>query len=164
MLMLIICVIACIVIGVLSHRLTKPNSGYYTELKIGQWIGNSLIPLYIYVFVALMASGASYSDYISLRTTYDGIVEQYRDAVDLYGEKAIAIDAQKAFALTDFGHQGYQAAMSSFIKDLRETVTTYNRILIKKRILGKNIFFGWYITEPDPDMKILQLRTKKLTD
>ena len=55
-------------------------------------------------------------------------------------------------------YKGYQENMADMIKELRENIVRYNKVVNKKRIYGKNLFFSWYIVKPDDDMKSLTLK------
>ena len=162
MILFLIFLAATIFIGAITFRFIGKGPSYgHTKMHAGHWLAYSLVPMYVWIMTATIIVGTSYDSYLEVRAFHDAIVEQYRDAIDMYSEKAIAIDARKAFALTDFGYAGYQQAMAEFIKDLRHQVSLYNETFIKKQQLVKNPFFNWYIIEPDPDMKLLRLRLEK---
>jgi len=97
----------------------------------------------------------SYSTYVTARTQYDAIVNQYKGAVTLYTDHA-TLDLAKA-ALTDFKHQGYQENLAAIVKELRREIVDYNATLISKRVMKKNPFFSWVIVAPDSDMKIINI-------
>ena len=101
---------------------------------------------------------SSYMTYVNARTEYDATISQYQDAVTMYADHA-RIDTERAF--TDFKYQGYQENIADFIKSLRRKVTRYNETIISKRVMKKNFFFNWLITEPDDDMKILSLAKRE---
>ena len=102
----------------------------------------------------------SYSSYLDIKADYYGVITQYKDAIDIYTDKAV-INVDK-ISFTDFKYQGYQEEISSMIKDLRSKVTNYNSIYIKKKTMKKNLIFSWLIVPPDLDMKLLQMtRSKK---
>ena len=102
--------------------------------------------------------GTSYSRYLDNKGFYDATIEQYRGAVEMYKDYAV-IDVEKA-AFTDFKYQKYQEQLSSMIITLRNRITEYNRIFIKKRELKKNWFFNWYIIDNSPNMKIIRMIEK----
>ena len=104
--------------------------------------------------IPFIAICVSYNTYVDARTQYDATVNQYREAVTMYADHAV-IDTERAF--TDFKYQGYQENIADFIKSLRSEVTTYNKLIISKRVMDKNFFFNWLIIPPDDDMKILSL-------
>jgi len=103
--------------------------------------------------------GTSYGSYIDTRTFYDATIEQYASAVEMYEDKAV-IDIESA-AFTDLKYQGYQDNVSGLILSLRRSIIKYNKKLISKRIMKKNLFFNWLIVAPDDDMKILKMSTAK---
>jgi predicted PurR-regulated permease PerM len=98
----------------------------------------------------------SYSSYLEMRSTYETVVNQYRDSIDMYEDKVVINVDEESF--TDFKYQGYQENISSMIKDLQQVVTKYNKLYVEKNILKDNIFIGALIFEPDKDMKLLKLR------
>ncbi len=102
----------------------------------------------------------SYGSYVTIRTSYDGVVGQYRGAVEMYVDYA-TIDMGKAATFTDFKYKGYQENVATFIKALRTSITKYNSKLISKRILKKNFFFNWFIVAPDDDMKVINIITRE---
>ena len=92
----------------------------------------------------------------------DNLLAQYKGAIVLYEDKAIAIDMGSAVkhALTDLRYQGYQSKMGDFVLDLRKSITEYNSTVIRKRLMKKNFFYNWYIIPPDPDMKTVDIISK----
>jgi len=97
----------------------------------------------------------SYVSYLDIRAMYDATINQYKGAVTVYADYA-DLDVKKA-TLTDFKHQGYQENMARAITSLRRQIVYYNETPVKKRILNKNIMFGWLIIGPDEDMKIINI-------
>jgi hypothetical protein len=116
----------------------------------------------IYGLVAIVSLMGSYSSYLDTRAYYDNLISQYKGAITLYEDKAVSLDMEKAVShgLTDMRYQGYQNKMGDFIMDLRKSITNYNSTIIKKRLLKKNFFYGWYIIPPDPDMRLIDIMSK----
>jgi len=110
-----------------------------------------IIPAVIHTIVLCR----SYTTYVQTRTQYDAVINQYRGAIELYSERA-SLNLAKA-ALTDFKYQGYQDNMSAIIIQLRKSVVEYNKTIISKRIMKKNLLFSWLIIAPDEDMKIINI-------
>ena len=106
------------------------------------------------IIIAIIVTG-SYISYLDTRAQYDATIKQYKGAVTMYADYA-SLDMEKA-TFTDFKYQGYQENVAGVIIDLRREIVKYNEILIKKRILNKNIFFNWLIIAPDKDMKIINI-------
>jgi|GEM_PF-3851052 len=98
---------------------------------------------------------ASYKSYVTTRTQYDAIVNQYKGAVVLYTNYA-TLDIGK-IALTDLKYHNYQNNTASLITDLRKEVISYNDLLISKRTMKKNVLMSWMIQPPDKDMKIINI-------
>jgi len=115
--------------------------------------GYSIVAL----FMLVVFIGGSYESYVDTRTFYDSTVEQYSTAVEMYGDKAV-IDVESA-AWTDLKYQGYQENMSKAIRLLREKIVKYNKKIISKRIMKRNLFFNWLIVAPDDDMKVIAMKT-----
>ena len=116
------------------------------------WVG-ALTAISIF-FVSTIVTD-SYMSYLGSRSFYDATVEQYASAVNIYKDKAI-IDIEVA-AMTDLRYSGYQENISKFIMSLRDRIIQYNETYVKKNRLKKNIFFGWFISNVDEDMKIISM-------
>lgn len=116
----------------------------------------------IYGIASAISITDSYGTYLDARAYYDSIIAQYKGAITLYEDKAVALDMEKAakYAFTDLRFSGYQSKMANFIVDLRGNIVTYNKIIIKKRIMNKNFFYGWYIVPPDGDMQTIDIISK----
>lgn len=134
----------------------------YAMWRTGQ--DASDIRLIAIIFTAVLttvysiAIGVSYKTYVDTRVSYNFIHKQYRDAIVMYKDRAV-IDTEKAF--TDFKYKGYQDNISSFIKDLRDQIVSYNKITLGKKVLKCSPFLNWFIYAPDSDMKPLALMGKK---
>ena len=110
----------------------------------------------IWCLIHLITWWVSYSSYVDARTFYDITKEQYSESIVMYGDKAILNINENSF--TDMKYKGYQENIAEMIKTLRENIVRYNNVVNKKRIYGKNLFFNWYIVQPDDDMKSLTLK------
>lgn len=127
----------------------------------------------INVFIYL----CSYSSYINARIFHDTTIEQYTQVINIYEEKALKVfknskikkedkvqstifdsDELNLDLHTDIKYTDYQKNMMKLIQNLQDKVTEYNECIISKRIWSKNIFFNWYIVEPDDDLKPLKLK------
>jgi len=148
--MILSSLLAIIIITVLVYYINSDAADVGICTALGAGISSLVFGLIIIVTIA-----SSYESYVDIRTQYDATVSQYREAITLYKDNA-SIDVGQA-AFTDLKYQGYQKNMSDFVRDLRKQVTSYNRSLISKRVMGKNWFFNWVIIMPDDDMKILRL-------
>jgi len=137
------------IISVSIYLFNEPNYKLVNTvmaLIISAMIGGALI---------LCPIGSSYSSYLSIKATYYGVVTQYKDAIDIYEDKAV-INVDK-ISFTDLKYQGYQKEIVDLIKDLRSVVSTYNRVYIKKKTMKNNLMFSWVIIAPDSGMKLLQM-------
>lgn len=105
----------------------------------------------------LFLVGTSYFSYLGARTFYSATVEQYASAVEIYNDKAV-IDIEAA-AWTDLKYQGYQKNIADFIKDLRNSIISYNDTIISKQVMDANPLFNWLVIGPDDDMKIIKMMT-----
>jgi len=105
--------------------------------------------------VTIIITSGSYGSYLDIRAQYDAVINQYRGAVVMYSDYA-SLDMEKA-VFTDFKYQGYQENIAKVIVDLRKEIITYNKILIRKRIMDGNPVFSWLIIAPDKDMKIINI-------
>jgi hypothetical protein len=73
----------------------------------------------------------SFNSYLDIKATYTTVVDQYRNSIKMYEDKAIIHVSDKSF--TDFKYNGYQDNIASLIKDLRNKVEKYNKIYIAKQ-------------------------------
>jgi len=119
-------------------------------------IAAAIIVSIILTMISALAWSGSYSTYLETRSFYSATKEQYHSAIEIYGDYAV-IDMGKA-AFTDLKYQGYQENISGFITDLRNEIIKYNKTIVEKRIMGKNLFFSWFIIEPDDDMVIIKMK------
>lgn len=127
------------------------------------WVGGWLIAsVVVYGLFTIITIATSYNSYLDARTYYDNIISQYRGAITLYEDKSITLDMEAAakHTFTDLRFQGYQAKMADFIIALRGAIIGYNRLIIKKSLMDKNFFYGWYIIPPDKDMKTIDIIDK----
>ena len=122
-------------------------------------MGAFVIWVIVWSLVHLITWGVSYSTYVNARTFYDITKEQYSESIVMYEDKAVLNINENSF--TDMKYKGYQENMAEMIKTLRENIVKYNKVVNKKRIYGKNLFFSWYIVKPDDDMSSLTLREVK---
>ena len=107
--------------------------------------------------LSMITVAVSYGSYVRMRTTYDATVTQYKDAVEMYEDKAV-LDIERA-ALVDFQYKGYQANISAFIVALREKVVEYNETYIGKKIMSKNILFWPMIIGPGDHLKPISIKS-----
>lgn len=138
------------------HKFFSRDVAYFSAI----WAGVIMI---IYSIGALTMIGTSYESYLDARAYYDNLLAQYQDSITLYENKAVAIDMERAAknALTDLRFQGYQEKMAEFIMDLRSSIVWYNKMVIKKKYMSRNFFYGWYIMGPDSDMKSVNILDSK---
>lgn len=122
---------------------------------VGEAVFAASLSALISASICLIMLIGSYMSYLDIRAQYDATINQYRGAITMYVDYA-DLDVEKA-ALTDFKYSGYQENVAHAVVSLRRQVVYYNEILIKKRVLNKNIVFNWLIIGPDPDMKIINI-------
>lgn len=104
---------------------------------------------------SLIINFESYGSYADMKSTYNAVVNQYRESIRMYEDRVVLDINTESF--TDFKYEGYQESISSLIKDLRRKVTRYNQLYIGKEVWSRNIFLSWLIKKPDEDMKLLRL-------
>jgi hypothetical protein len=90
-----------------------------------------------------------------MRAFYDHVQYQYKDALEIYEEKAVLHVDNRSF--TDLKYQGYQENIGNLIQDLRDRIASYNQEYSEKVSWSKTIV-GISIVLPDEDMKPLELR------
>ena len=110
----------------------------------------------VLAIVCCVTWGQSYETYLNERAFYSATKEQYHSAITIYSDHAV-IDMGKA-AFTDFKYQGYQENVSKFVTDLRNRIIEYNIVIVRKRVMGKNLIYSWLIVEPDDDMVIIKMK------
>jgi hypothetical protein len=130
---------------------------YNVKRAIKPCLAGSAMAMVFYIVIATALYLTSFDSYAKARATYDKVGAQYGQAVTIYANKA-TIDVRKVGdTYTDLRFQGYQESMSKLIIDLRDTISRYNASVIEKRVWAKSFFFGWYIVEADPDMKLIDI-------
>ena len=105
--------------------------------------------------IIIFIVGISYVTYLDTRAQYDAVITQYKGAVTMYADYA-SLDMEKA-TFTDLKYQGYQENIAKVIVSLRREIVSYNKTIIKKRLLDRNPVFNWLIIAPDKDMKIINI-------
>ena len=149
---LVLLAVVALILWVIFMRLEATSSGRDYE-------GRMIIFGVIGVISSIVTIGwmvGSYISYVNMRSDYDIIVRQYKESVQLYEDKAV-LDVNDA-AFTDFKYEGYQENIAAFVRELRYRVTRYNECYIQKKVVARNILFGWIISEPDADMHLIELR------
>ena len=147
MLLLIISIVSWWVFWYLDSRWTSVR--YETPLFI------SAFGAIIFSIVILIWSIISYTDYVDMRADWDVVVKQYKQSVTVYSDKAVL--SLNDSSLTDFKYQGYQDNLARFVLDMRWRVSEYNEAYVTATVLKKNPLCSWFISAPDPDMKIIEL-------
>ena len=121
-------------------------------------LGTVLLVL-IFFFLAIMIASLliTFARSADLEAEYTAVVEQYRDAIEVYTDAAVVIKVD-VDTFTDFRYQGYQESVAELITDLRNRVAAYNRNLIKIRKYNSHPFFSWIYVVPDDSLKIINLK------
>lgn len=145
-------IIAFFIIGGLLVK-EKDNWSHHKRTALVR-TGITIGSLAICIFLLIIS--VSYTSYLEARSFWDSTSFQFRDSIEIYGDKAAIKVTDSAF--TDFKYNGYQENIASFIKDLRTYIVWYNTILIQKRLMKKSLMFNWLIVGPDDDMKILSMK------
>lgn len=121
------------------------------------FVSLQIVAAFTLAFIIIWIS--SYNTYLDCRSFYDATVIQYRDQITMYKNEA-QLDV-KALSYTDFKYEGYQKEMATNIRTLTDGVVKYNKLIIEKRIMKKNLFFSWLIVSPDDDMVTISLIERK---
>lgn len=151
---MIIMIICFIIIASIILAFYKYNDNDI-EIAIKASIACSII----FCLITSLIISTSYREYLKDRAFFTATKEQYFNAVKVYKTHA-EIDIESA-AYTDFKYIGYQQNIGALIISLRNRIIKYNERIIKKRIMGKNLLFSWYVIEPDDDMVIIKMIKKK---
>jgi len=123
--------------------------------QMEDWGIAATIVLTVLLYVLVVCISCSYETSLNAKATYETIALAHPQAIEYYQEKVILYES----SLTDFKYQGYQESLSSMIKDLRDTINKYNKIVIKKRMLKKNSFFGLF-THHFKELPLIEFRTQ----
>lgn len=156
---IVISIIAFFVVFSFYDHKPKPARIGISILRAITWV---IVVFAVYGIATVVSITNSYDTYLDARAYYDSIIAQYKGAITLYEDKAVAFDMEKAakYAFTDLRFSGYQSKMADFIVDLRRNIVIYNKIIIKKKVMDKNFFYGWYIIPPDGDMQTIDIISK----
>jgi hypothetical protein len=164
----LIALIVATIIGLLRWRYESyHNSNSFNDTKttpnparvalkheIQTWFIGLLI---VATLMSIITTAISYTSYVKMRGTYDATVTQYKDAVEMYQDKAV-LDVKRA-ALVDFQYKGYQENMGAFIVALRKEVVAYNEDYVSKKVLGSNLLFWPMIIGPGDRLKVISIKT-----
>ena len=113
---------------------------------------------FMFIFIHSLVIGMSYDKYLQDRAFFSATKEQYHSAITVY-ENHATINMNRA-SFTDLKYQGYQENIGKFVSDLRNNIINYNESIVKKRVMGDNLFLNWFIVEPDNDMVIIKMLTE----
>lgn len=111
----------------------------------------------VFTLLSSFIAGFSYDSYLDNTSFYTTVVEQYRDAINMYEDKAIIRLDKVKDTLTDFRYEGYQESIAAMIETLRDKVAHYNKVFVEKRILNDNWFFSWLIINNNENTKLIRL-------
>jgi len=123
------------------------------------WVGFTALCLAIGIAVVIpcIVAGTSYSSYIDAKTFHNATCHQYEQAIEGYSSKALMNEGAKD-AFTDSKYNNYQNNIAELIRDYRDAMIGYNKVITGKKIWKDNTLFGWFIITVDPDMKELDLK------
>jgi len=96
-----------------------------------------------------------YSSAINYESFYNITIEQYRNSIEMYEDKAVLTLNEDT--LTDLRYQGYQENIMAEIKSLKEQIISYNTALYSRKIKDKNPFLSWMIVPLSDKCKQLTL-------
>ena len=131
------------------------NNGSREDHWTRDWAMGFGVACAIFTVICLGSWGESYSSALSARTFSQGIHHQYRDAIEMYADRAVLTIDEKTF--TDFRYEGYQENMAKFIRDFRRNIINYNDTLLRKREKMNSIVFNWLVIPVGEEYKLLQL-------
>jgi len=119
------------------------------------------VMILIWATFYIIVMSISYSSYLEDRAYIDGLIAQYRGAVEMFENKAtVKLSEISNEALTDFKYSGFQQKIAELIVDLRKGISKYNKSIVQKRTMKNNFFLSWYIVQPDPDMVVINIIDK----
>lgn len=144
MLLLFSMIAVCVIIGFVAG---------FGEIDAAAGPAAFIVGLMFVSLFCILFWSFSYSNYLDAQKIYQGTVAQYKGSIEVYEDKAVINTGQ----LTDFGHGKYNESIAHLIRDLRNEVVRYNKIVIGKRIMSDSIFFNWFIIGED-DLKLLEVK------
>lgn len=161
MLFIILCLFVILFIGFLSYIFTNTKNQHTPTSKIAARLGCMLVGLatstIILGFVCCLIWGVSYDTYLDLHK-YRASFEVRATTVSFYSEKGVAeFNVVPGKEITDLKYNNYQHTVGELIRDLRNTVEAYNRILVSKQQIKSTLMWSWMIIGPDEDMKPIVL-------
>jgi hypothetical protein len=107
--------------------------------------------------VCCLMWAVSYNTYLDLHR-YRASFELHTTAISFYSEKGVQeFNGVPGKEITDLKYNNYQHTMGELIRDLRNTVDAYNRILVSKRQIKSTLMWSWMIVSPDDDMQPIVL-------
>lgn len=136
------------------NQVHKARASMYVDKTLCGLIGGA-VSVAILAIAPLMVFTTSYGNYIDAKAFNDATYAQYENAIAIYSEHA-ALDLKTAF--TDSKHQGYQKNIADFIRDLRDNVVKYNKVVIGKEIWKQSKWFNWFIVDLDTGMKKITMK------
>jgi len=163
MLLIIIGLFIILIIGFLSFTLADTTRCHTPGSKLNQKLECMLvgltIPTVIFGIICCGILGCSYFSYLNLHK-YRVSFEVRATAISFYSEKGVQeFNTTQGKEITDLKYNQYQHTVGEFIRDLKNTVEEYNRILVAKRQMKATLFWSWLIVAPDDDMQPIVLST-----
>jgi hypothetical protein len=161
MLFIFICILIVLFIGFLCYVFTNTDRCHSPGSAIRERLENTLIGItisgVILGFICCCIWGQSYDTYLDLHK-YRASFEVRATAVSFYSEKGVAeFNIIPGKEVTDLKYNHYQNTVGELIRDLRNTVEGYNRIVVSKQQMKSSLFWSWMIIGPDDDMQPIVL-------
>ena len=103
------------------------------------------------VLIAIFA--VSYGSYVGMRNYIDSYTLQH----DLKALQAVSSTINNDDNLIAETKDGYYEGLVKGIFKAKERINTYNQQFISKKLIGKNFLLGFYIIEPDDNMKLIDV-------
>jgi hypothetical protein len=151
--LIILFLLFCIGISYLSYWGSEKDRD-----RKGNAFAGFLIPFIILSIIVVIARGQSYVTYIEIKENL-AVIEQYKETIELYADKGIREfkpESPYTKELTDLKYNNYQTQIGQMIRDMRDTIVTYNTKLTGKQVMKEGWVFSWLIYLPD-GMKIIKM-------
>ena len=134
-------------IGMSSYWTTHKRTDY-DDLGFGM---GAVAVVLIVILIVIFA--VSYGSYVGMRNYIDSYTLQH----DLKALQAVSSTINNDDNLIAETKDGYYSGLVTGIYKAKERINNYNQQFISKKLIGKNFLLGFYIIEPDDDMKLIDV-------
>ena len=105
------------------------------------------------ILMSLLVAWGSYDNYIDAKVFFHTTQEQFSSALIIY-ESSKVLEVSSG---TDLVNNNFQESYAGMLKNLRDHIVRYNRVIEEKKILMESWFLRPFIYPPDEDMVPIKL-------